>query len=1301
MGISIRKFRLCVFALALGSQLQAQPAADPQTFCNPLDLSYRFMSDQIDAREAADPVIILFKDEYYLFASRSGGYWTSPDLRNWTFMIPTGLELEGYAPAVVVMRDSVFYSGTGSGQIYKTADPKAGVWEKGPAFKPYGDPDLFYDDDGKLYMCYGLSNADVMRIVELNPISFAEIGSPVVVVPNQARIHGWERRGDDNLLDEVPWIEGAWLIKHNGKYYYKYSAPGTEYKGYADGVYTADSPMGPWTYADYSPVDHKPTGYICGGGHGATFRDKEGRWWHIGTLTISVKAMFERRLGLYPVGFTADGQMYTNTEFGDFPQFMPGVKADPAADNFAGMLPLSYGKRTMASSSLTGYGSNLASDEDSRTYWCATSGKAGEWLMLDLGKACSVGAVQVNFADQNSNPSLVRGRSNPVYQQYLLEGSLDGNAWSAIIDKSATTEDASDDYTELASPAMARYVRITNGFMPGGELFAIRDLRIFGTPEAAVFTPAAGVAVQRDAADGRDAVIRWTPVADADGYIVRYGLAADRLHNQYMVFNTDSVVIHSLNHGVDYVFEVTAFDGGTDVYAPVGEFKSSQSGDWKDVNTWSRFDGAAWIYPAPYSPSPADGPITILEGHTVSVAGSDSADQAMIVPGATLRILLGGVFTVKNGIGTDLAVDGTVSNAGTFRVDDQASLSFANDGLYKHDEHGGTIPTADWRPNSTCLIDSIRSTAPANGNQDFHNVVWDCPEQSANLSMKWDGNTIGGDITVLNTGTGRWQMCAPVTGDTASVTIEGGVIQPGGQFTSNGTGNSGTAVLIDQAGDVQVTGGNFSVSRGSQAGTGTTVWKLGGNVSIEDASTQNSNAAGAVFVFAGDGEAQTLTLENVTFGGGGLPIAVDSGAVLDIGTSVLRGSAGFRLNPGATLLSGHPGGLDSSIACTGTIVFDPDAGFGFNGASPQVSGNLMPAIVRDLRLDNASGIMLNHSVTVNGTLWMGNGILSPGSAGFAYGSVSTLRYSGTAAQKSTDLEFPAAGGPRNLVLDNSKGLTLHASRAVGSLELHGKIKLEATTLTADSVLNGSSAAFINTGTGRLRLRSVGATEKFFPIGTLVFTPVWIANAGAQDTISVNAATDNAAASYGGRVKIRWTIQEDAAGGGDYTLRLGWMSSQEDPAFRANRSGNARMYDMNSVTEAGSGPYDTQFSDNPYWISRSGVGSLSGAFAVGAFKEAAAVDEMPVSAPSEFRLSQNYPNPFNPQTAIPFVLGQRGRVRLTIHNALGQEVDRLVDADMSAGPHQAVWNAKDRPSGVYFTRLEAGEFTRIRKMVLLK
>jgi len=94
-------YQIMFFLMMLpGYYIAAQPATEPQTFCNPLNLNYRFMVDAIDAREAADPVIVLFRDDYYLFASRSGGYWTSPDLRSWTLIVPQGLDVEGYAPAI-------------------------------------------------------------------------------------------------------------------------------------------------------------------------------------------------------------------------------------------------------------------------------------------------------------------------------------------------------------------------------------------------------------------------------------------------------------------------------------------------------------------------------------------------------------------------------------------------------------------------------------------------------------------------------------------------------------------------------------------------------------------------------------------------------------------------------------------------------------------------------------------------------------------------------------------------------------------------------------------------------------------------------------------------------------------------------------------------------------------------------------------------------------------------------------------------------------------------------------------------
>src|SRR3990172_10080184 len=235
-----KKYQLLALCLLLlSASILAQPTQNPQTFCNPLNLNYRFMVDAIDAREAADAGIVLCKDDYYLFASRSGGYWTSTDLRTWNLIVPTGIDIESYAPAVLAMRDSLFYVPSASGQIYATGDPKSGVWQRRAQFSGYGDPAFFLDDDGRLYMYYGLSNNAPTSVVELDPMTFQEKSARTNIVFAQASIHGWERRGDDNLLDEQPWIEGCWMIKENGKYYLHYAAPGTEFKTYADGIYAA------------------------------------------------------------------------------------------------------------------------------------------------------------------------------------------------------------------------------------------------------------------------------------------------------------------------------------------------------------------------------------------------------------------------------------------------------------------------------------------------------------------------------------------------------------------------------------------------------------------------------------------------------------------------------------------------------------------------------------------------------------------------------------------------------------------------------------------------------------------------------------------------------------------------------------------------------------------------------------------------------------------------------------------------------------------------------------------------------
>ena len=96
-----------------------------------------------------------------------------------------------------------------------------------------------------------------------------------------------------------------------------------------------------------------------------------------------------------------------------------------------------------------------------------------------------------------------------------------------------------------------------------------------------------------------------------------------------------------------------------------------------------------------------------------------------------------------------------------------------------------------------------------------------------------------------------------------------------------------------------------------------------------------------------------------------------------------------------------------------------------------------------------------------------------------------------------------------------------------------------------------------------------------------------------------------------------------------------------------------------------------------------------------------VKELATAQPQTFRLYPNFPNPFNPGTTIRFDLARPGTVRLTVFNVLGQEVARLADGSMAAGPHRFYWDSGNLPSGVYLYRLEAGGQSRMHKMFLVR
>lgn len=88
-------------------------------------------------------------------------------------------------------------------------------------------------------------------------------------------------------------------------------------------------------------------------------------------------------------------------------------------------------------------------------------------------------------------------------------------------------------------------------------------------------------------------------------------------------------------------------------------------------------------------------------------------------------------------------------------------------------------------------------------------------------------------------------------------------------------------------------------------------------------------------------------------------------------------------------------------------------------------------------------------------------------------------------------------------------------------------------------------------------------------------------------------------------------------------------------------------------------------------------------------------------PSSYSLSQNYPNPFNPTTNIKFDIPKTSDVKLIIYDILGEEISTLVNENINAGSYQVDWNGGNYPSGVYFYRLSAGDFSETKKMLMIK
>lgn len=772
----------------------------------------------------------------------------------------------------------------------------------------------------------------------------------------------------------------------------------------------------------------------------------------------------------------------------------------------------------------------------------------------------------------------------------------------------------------------------------------------------------------------------------------------------------------------------TIENGDRSALAVTDYYRTIASGDWNSLATWeSSPDGISWTA-ATSTPYDTANTITIRTGHTVTVTATVNVDQVTVESGAS--VLVNGtpvIFTIKDGpAAVDMLVNGLlktqgVANAspGPHTVNSEGVLSFGNGGVFEHGQNSGAIPISVWGTGSTLKITGTTNTAPANRTQNYYNLVFDTPGLTPNLNMGFTNHTISGDITIINTNIGRWQLCGPVVDSSATLNILGDVIHQGGNFATTGTGNANTTIVVNHYGDIIATAGNFSISRGSQGGTGTTNWYLhNGSITMSNVTTQNSNVAGARFVFIGSD--QNLTLSNMSYGGGGLPIRVDDGSIVNLGTSVIQGNGAFTVNDFGGINTASDSGFVQNLLTTGTISLSALGNYGYNGTSTQLAGILLPSAINGLQIDNAAGVTMTGNLQVNDFVNINSGDLNLAGNTLTLGADAILTETagntikGTTGKITTTRTLNAPAGINigglGVVLTTASNLGVttiertHAAASgngnIGILRVFNIAPTNNTGLNAtlrfyydDSELNGlaentlvlfkSPTGVINTWNGVGG--TVNTTNNYVELSGLSDFSFW--TLGSTNTPLPVELVSFSALTLEKGVILNWVTASEIQNQGWNVERKYSDSEWTNIGFISGSGTSTEIKNYSFIDEK---VKDGIVSYRLKQLDYSGEYSYSDIVEVD-------IKILPV----EFALEQNYPNPFNPSTTINFEVPKASHINISVYNAIGEKVAIIANELFEAGRYSKTFDASNLSTGLYIYRLSSDDAVFTKKMILIK
>ena len=490
----MNRILVSILSVVIGSSVSTIEAQIPEIgksarYCNPLP-----MVKATGGYAAGDVTVIKDGGKYYMFCT-GGGAWVSDDMLNWSFHPVEGVPI---APDVIKYNGSFYMCGN-DGPLYKADNPlgpyiSLGEWKNIPdvagGWNGAFDMDVYIDDDNTPYLYYAGRGVSGIFAVKLDPGDLTRFAGPVRHLIRFNSDHVWERYGEMNEYNDVAWVEGPWMQKHNNRYYLQYSASGTQWKTYAGGYYISDSPVGPFRYAPNNPLMRKTEGLVTGTAHGSIVEGPDGNLWQFYTIVLS-NPPGGRRIGMDRVTFDKDG--YMSVKITDTPQWAPGVINDPIKGD-SGSIPVTINKiRAMNalskfSSEQPGRFAAYSVDNSSGTWWEPEPSDPSPALTIELSPATRFDVVQLFTIDGVRimfNGGRMRfGRASAAQQsedvyKYRIEVSMDGKEFFTALDQT-DNKTPRDTIFEEIPPVKCRFVRLTLTGWPKSAPLGIIEFTVFG-----------------------------------------------------------------------------------------------------------------------------------------------------------------------------------------------------------------------------------------------------------------------------------------------------------------------------------------------------------------------------------------------------------------------------------------------------------------------------------------------------------------------------------------------------------------------------------------------------------------------------------------------------------------------------------------------------------------------------------------------------------------------------------------------------------------------------------------------------